>query len=81
VVALASLVPAIWAMSLPSSHVARAQDPGPSPAAVVTAGDPRSEGEGPGLVGSPVEIALGVVVVGLVTIAGTTVVVRLTRRE
>ncbi len=68
-------------VSLSSGHAVRAQYPGPSPASVVTAGDPRSEGEGPGLVGSPVEIALGVVVLGLVTIAGTTVIVRLTRRE
>ncbi len=63
-----------------SSGSAHAQYPAASPADVVTTGDPRSEGEGPGLVGSPVEIALGVVVLGVVAVAGTAVFVRVTRR-
>ena len=41
---------------------------------VIGTGDSRSDGEGPGLVGSPLVVALGVVVLGLVT-AGVTVVV------
>ncbi len=73
------LVASAWLL-VSSGPVARAQYPAPSPANVVTTGDPRSEGEGPGLVGSPVEIALGVVVLGLVAVAGTAVVVRVTRR-
>ena len=59
---------------------ARAQYPDASPAPVITTGDPRSDGGGPGLVGSPIEIALGIVMLGLLTIAGTTLFIRLTRR-
>lgn len=40
------------------SGVASAATPEPS---IVGVGDPRSEGEGPGLVGSPIVIALGVI--------------------
>ncbi|MCY7417985.1 MAG: hypothetical protein LH650_05735 [Chloroflexi bacterium] len=57
-----------------------AQYPDASPGAVIVAGDPRSDGGGPGLVGSPIEIALGVVLLGLLTIAGTTLVIKVTRR-
>jgi len=57
-----------------------AQYPDASPGAVIATGDPRSDGGGPGLVGSPVEVALGVVLLGLLTIAGTAFVVRVTRR-
>jgi hypothetical protein len=46
---------------------------------VIGSGDSRSDGEGPGFVGSPVAIALGVVVLGLVTAVGTLVVLRVTR--
>jgi hypothetical protein len=73
------LVVAVW-LTLSAGPVARAQYPEPSTASVVTTGDPRSEGEGPGLVGSPVEIALGVLVLGLVTVGGTAIIVRVTRR-
>lgn len=45
---------------------------------VLGTGDSRSEGEGPGLVGSPVAIAVGVVLVGVLTAAGTLIVLRLT---
>ncbi len=69
-----------------------AQSPGPaaSPApeaspsatdAVIGSGDPRSEGEGPGLVGSPALIALGVIGLGLLAAGGTMLYVRLTRDE
>lgn len=75
------LVMAVWLALLYSGPVVRAQYPQPSPASVVTTGDPRSEGEGPGLVGSPVEIALGILLLGLVTVAGTAIVVRVTRRD
>ena len=72
---------AVWLVLLgPSLSPVRAQAPQPSPATVIVAGDPRSDGEGPGLVGSPIEIALAVVLLGLVTVAGTVTVLRLTRR-
>lgn len=45
---------------------------------VVGSGDSRSEGEGPGLVGSPVAIAVGVVLLGGITAAGTLIVLRVT---
>lgn len=50
-----------------------------SPEPVVGSGDARSDGGGPGIVGSPVAIALGVVLLGVITAAGTLVVVRVTR--
>lgn len=74
------LVAVVWLTLLSPGPVARAQYPAPSPANVVTSGDPRSAGEGPGLVGSPVEIALGILLLGLVTVAGTAVMVRVIRR-
>lgn len=72
---------AVWLVLVSSSTpVARAQYPQASPGAVITTGDPRSDGAGPGLVGSPLQIAVGVVMLGLLTIAGTTLVIKLTRR-
>lgn len=50
-----------------------------SPASVVGSGDSRSDGGGPGIVGSPLAIALGVVLLGAITAAGTLVVLRATR--
>lgn len=52
-------------------------DGSPRPA-VLGSGDSRSEGEGPGLVGSPVAIAVGVVLLGGITAAGTLIVLRVT---
>ena len=43
----------------------------------VVSGDPRSDGEGPGIVGSPLVILLGVVFLGLLTAVVTILVVRL----
>ena len=59
-----------------AAPTARADTPSPT---VVGSGDTRSEGEGAGLVGAPVLIALGVVGVGLVMAAGTLVYLRLSR--
>jgi hypothetical protein len=71
----------VWLVLLvPSASPTQAQSPEPSGATVIVAGDPRSDGEGPGLVGSPLLIALGVVVLGVLTAAGTVLVIRLTRR-
>jgi len=41
-------------------------------------GDSRSDGEGPGFVGSPVAIAAGVLLLGGITAAGTLIVLRAT---
>jgi len=72
---------AVWLVLLgPATPVARAQYQGASPAPVITTGDPRSDGGGPGLVGSPIQIAVGIVMLGLLTIAGTTLVIKVTRR-
>jgi hypothetical protein len=47
----------------------------PSPAA---GGDPRSSGQGPGLVGDPAFAVLAVVAIGIVTLAVTLAYIRLT---
>lgn len=63
--------------------VSAAADVSPAPilsvpdADPVLRGDPRSEGEGPGIVGSPLAILLGVILLGLVTAGVTIAVVRL----
>lgn len=75
---LVALVVAWLWLALPTGTFA--QSPA-SPAPVTTTTDPRSNGEGPGIVGSPVEIALAIVGLGLVTIAGTVVLVRLSQRR
>ena len=48
---------------------------------VIGSGDSRSDGEGPGLVGSPLAIAIGVVVLGLATAGITLVVLRIGGRR
>ncbi|MEA2620212.1 MAG: hypothetical protein QOC97_985 [Chloroflexota bacterium] len=57
---------------------ASAASPSPGPA---TGGDPRSSGQGPGLVGDPAFALLAVVAIGLGTVAGTFIYVRLTNRS
>jgi hypothetical protein len=56
-------------------------EPSASPAALFEGGDPRSEGEGPGLVGSPLLILLGVVLLGTVTAGATVLIARFAQRE
>lgn len=55
-------------------------DPSPSPLGYLTGGDPRSDGGGPGLMGSPLGVLLGVVAVGLATVLITALLARLSRR-
>jgi hypothetical protein len=55
-------------------------DPTSAPVEVVSGGDLRSAGEGPGLVGSPLFILLAVVALGVATATVTLLIVRLTRR-
>ncbi len=51
----------------------------PSPGAI--GGDPRSSGQGPGLVGDPAFAILAVVAIGLATVVATLVYVRLTAKR
>jgi hypothetical protein len=56
-----------------AAGVALAASPSPAPA-----GDPRSSGQGPGLVGDPAFAVLAVLAIGLGTLAVTLVYIRLT---
>ena len=51
----------------------------PTPAS--EAGDPRSSGQGPGLVGDPLFAVLAVVVIGLTAVLVTTAWIRVTARR
>lgn len=52
----------------------------PEPTVLVT-GDPRSEGQGPGVIGQPLVILLGVVALGAAAAGATLLIVRLTRDD
>ena len=52
-----------------------------TPPPIVESGDPRSEGSGPGIVGSPLIIALGVVALGATTAVATAAAVKLGQRR
>ena len=70
-----------WSRNSPDFFVGRAIIPvalaaSPSPAAV--GGDPRSSGEGPGLVGEPGIAILAVAIIAITSIIGTTLWIRLT---
>jgi hypothetical protein len=52
-----------------------------SPPPLLASGDLRSEGSGPGLVGNPLLILAGVVLLGLGTALVTVLLVRLARRD
>jgi hypothetical protein len=68
-----------------ASSVALAADPSMAPAAtplgLLEGGDPRSEGGGPGLSGSPLLVLLGVVALGMVTVLVTIVLARVSQRH
>jgi hypothetical protein len=55
-----------------------AASPSPGPA---TGGDPRSSGQGPGLVGDPGFALLAVIAIGVASVVATLIYVRLTARE
>lgn len=76
-----ALALALLAVGLACVAVAAA-DPtaAPTAQAVLAAGDLRSEGAGPGLVGNPLLILGAVVLLGLATALVTAVLLRLTRR-
>jgi uncharacterized membrane protein YphA (DoxX/SURF4 family) len=71
----AALVIAVVPLLLPAAVL------GASPAPSVAPGDTRSSGEGPGLVGQPLVIAFGVLVLGLVSAGAATLYARRTRRR
>ena len=56
---------------------ALAASPSPEP----IGGDPRSSGQGPGLVGDPLFALLAVIVIGVVSVIATLAYVRLTARR
>ena len=71
-----TIAAALW-LGLAATGVL-AQSPEPP---VVAPGDPRSEGEGPGLVGAPLLAAAAVIGLGLLAAGATIIVVRLTRED
>jgi hypothetical protein len=62
---------------LATSVTALAASPSPTSG---TGGDPRSSGQGPGLVGDPLLAILVVAVIGLVALGATLLYVRITER-
>ena len=71
VVATAGL---LW-LIVATSVLAASPSPGPA------AGDPRSSGQGPGLVGDPALALLAVVAIGVASVVATLIYVRLTARR
>jgi hypothetical protein len=76
-----ALVIGLW-LVLASGAWVGAASPEPEPTTgIIGSGDPRSNGQGPGLVGSPFEILGGVILLGLVTAGGTLLFLRVTRED
>ena len=78
---VAALLPAVIALvpgaaGLVESVLAASPEP-----SVAAGGDPRSNGQGPGLIGTPGLAIIGVVAIGLIAVLITAVYVRLTRPE
>lgn len=76
---IAALLPAVIAFVPGAAGLiesVRAASPEPS---VAIGGDPRSDGQGPGLIGTPGLAIIGVVAIGLIAVLITAVYVRLTR--
>jgi hypothetical protein len=74
---VAAVTVALLAAALVGATSAFAASPSPG----VGVGDPRSSGQGPGLVGDPAFAILAVVVIGLGTVALTLAWVRLTAKR
>ncbi|GAC1663916.1 MAG: hypothetical protein NVS9B8_03550 [Candidatus Limnocylindrales bacterium] len=70
--AAVTLVPAV------SGWVSSALAASPSPTMLMAGGDPRSSGQGPGLIGTPGLAILGVIAIAVLTVVVTSVYVRLT---
>lgn len=78
-VAVAALV-AGAADPLSGPQLALGAEPTLTPTELLETGDPRSEGEGPGLVGNPLLILVAVVALGIATAAATLAIARIARR-
>ena len=84
-----ALVVGLWLLVVSPRTVGAASPevtpaPGPTPeptAGIIGTGDPRSNGQGPGLVGSPFAILFGVVLLGVVTAGGTLLYLRIARDD
>ena len=68
----AALAAIVWLVT--QATVTLAASPTPAP----EGGDPRSSGQGPGLVGDPLFALVAVVTIGLLTVVATLVYVRMT---
>ena len=77
IVAIAGATAIALAVWFCSAALAMAATPTPAG----EAGDPRSSGQGPGLVGDPLFAVLAVVVIGLTAVLVTTAWIRLTARR
>jgi hypothetical protein len=71
----------LWLLGLAVAGADASALPAASPAPLLEGGDLRSEGSGPGLVGNPLLILGGVVLLGLSTALATVVLLRLARRD
>ncbi len=69
---LAPLVAMAWWLVVAASVLAASPTPAPA------AGDPRSSGQGPGLVGDPLFALAAVITIGVLAVVATLVYVRLT---
>lgn len=81
VVAVARVACVVGLAVLILSAAAIAAAPSAAPIDVLMGGDPRSDGAGPGIVGSPLLILIGVVVLGAGTALVTALLARLLRRD
>jgi hypothetical protein len=66
------------AIAVPAWLAVAAATSAASPSPPAAGGDPRSAGQGPGLVGDPLFAILAVVVIGVLAVIATLVYVRLT---
>jgi hypothetical protein len=73
--AVAGVAAGLLLLALAVSALAASPSPGP------VVGDPRSSGQGPGLVGDPAFALLAVVAIGVCSVVATLVYVRLTARR
>jgi hypothetical protein len=83
-VVVIALLLAVLVLPTPARAASPTQPPSPSSSpgtVVIDTGDPRSNGQGPGLVGSPFAIAIGVVLLGLVAAGGTLLYLRIADRR